>query len=265
MLRLRKKSAQLAPRSLPLALRTVDGEVLYTFPTDVVDSMRQMATELIYNESLPLRLSMVSALSGEGVTYTSLVLGATLANDLPRSICVVELNWWAPGMLSLLTRGNPAPRSRKRGKAGLAENTNAPPRQISSLGVAGVLAGQSSLDDAMIKTAQSNLTLLPAGDLSLSQRHTVARSTSLRELIDALSDRFDHLILDIPAVLSTSDAIALASLSSHCCLVVRQGVTSKASIENALDDIKHLQMLGVVLNKIHIYTPRWVRALIPQD
>jgi Mrp family chromosome partitioning ATPase len=66
-------------------------------------------------------------------------------------------------------------------------------------------------------------------------------------------------------VLSSSDAVALASLGSACCVVVQQGVTPINSVRLALDEIKHLPMLGVVLNQVRINTPNWVRNFLPQE
>ena len=62
-----------------------------------------------------------------------------------------------------------------------------------------------------------------------------------------------------------SDAIALASLGTACCLIIRQGVTPVSSVRRALDDVKHLPMLGVMLNQNRTMLPRWVQALVPQE
>jgi Mrp family chromosome partitioning ATPase len=121
------------------------------------------------------------------------------------------------------------------------------------------------LDKALVQTALPNLALLPAGDLSPAQRPAMARSERLKDCIEQLSRRFDHILLDVPAILATSDAIALASLGTACCLIIRQGVTPVSSVRRALDDIKHLPMLGVMLNQNRPMLPRWVQALVPQE
>jgi Mrp family chromosome partitioning ATPase len=72
------------------------------------------------------------------------------------------------------------------------------------------------------------------------------------------------VILDIPALLANSDAIALASLADAGFLVVRQGITPIALIKQALDEIKHLSMLGIVMNQTYFHTPRWLYNLIPR-
>jgi Mrp family chromosome partitioning ATPase len=225
----------------PLALRAADGAPLVAFAPEIVDSFRHMVTELQYGGGFPARLATVAALRGEGVTFSTLALAATLASDDPARVCAVELNWWAPGMLRLL--GGAAPRP----------------------GLADVLLGRLELNDALLATDRPNLALLPAGSLPPDQRPAAARGERLRTLIEELGARFDHLVLDIPAVLATSDAIALASLGTACCVVVRYGVTPTGAVQSALDDLKHLPQLGVILNQARIRTPRWLRALVPQE
>jgi len=36
-------------------------------------------------------------------------------------------------------------------------------------------------------------------------------------------------------------------------------------VKRALDDIKHLNILGVMLNQTTLKTPRWMLNLIPQE
>jgi len=48
-------------------------------------------------------------------------------------------------------------------------------------------------------------------------------------------------------------------------MVIRQGVTPINKVREALDEVKHLPMAGVVLNKIQVHTPQWLLNFIPQD
>lgn len=263
LLRRKTKSAAL-PAALPLALHASSGALLHSFPAAVVDSVRHMENVLTYSGHLPKRIALVSALSGEGVTYSTLALATTLANDLPARVCAVELNWYSPGMAARLSEPVIArPKRRRRRKAGADEAT--PPPFAAGPGLAGVLTQGVPLDEALIPTGLPNLQLLPAGDLPAQQRPGVARGDALKQCIDQLSQRFDHLVLDIPAIHSTGDAVALASLGDGCCVVVRQGLTPAASVRRALDDLKHLAMLGVILNQAYSYLPRWMNALVPTE
>jgi Mrp family chromosome partitioning ATPase len=276
----RKQKTSLAVKSA-LTLRTADGAPLYTFPDSVVTSMRHMETRLLYNDALPTRISVVAALRQEGVTYTTLALATTLAYDLAARICVVDLNWWSPGIqtqpelntdiASGTNETNKVRRLKKRrANATLEEASTEAPSQtalspVDMTGLAAVLTRSATLDEVLVPTALPNLALLPAGTTTLAQRPALARGDGLKSCIEQLSRRFDHILLDIPAILATSDAIALASLGSACCLVIRQGVTPMSNVRRALDDVKHLSMLGVVLNQTQMYLPRWVHALVPQE
>jgi Mrp family chromosome partitioning ATPase len=259
MFKLRKKVGADESGGAPLAISAADNALQHVFDASIVNSFRHMATELAYTNTLPRRLAVIAALRGEGVTYTALALGATLASDMATRVCVIELNWWAPGLLAQLDPARAAVGRRSRRATPAATPAAARP------GLAQVLSGAATLDQAMVVTDQPNLSLLPAGELPVAQRPSTARSGRLRELIDSLSERYDHLLFDVPAILSTSDSIALASFSEACLLVIRHGITSGASAGQALDDVRHLTILGAVLNQSSVKTPRWIRALIPQE
>lgn len=249
-----------------LTVRAAAGVLQRTFDPDIVQSFRYMSTELTLNSELPRRVAVIAALRGEGVTHTAVALGATLSSDTGASVCVVELNWWAPGMISLLDpRVVVEASAKKGGKKSKAEIPSLDPVLPGHPGLSKVLANEASLDDAILHTDIPNFDLLPAGELPIAKRPSVARSAALRQFLDRLSERYDHLILDIPAVRTTSDAIVLASFGNACIVVARQGATSITSVQQALDDVKSLTMLGVVLNKVSIQMPDWARGLVPQE
>lgn len=220
----------------PLALSTADGKPVFACQPDAAEAYRHMLSRLTREAPLPARIALTAALPEEGVTTNAVGLGLTLAADLPASVCVVELNWWRPGLARLL--GDlPGP--------GLAD---AP-----------------SLDQAVLRTSLPNLALIAAGALPVEERSATARSQQLRETIEQLGQQFNTLLLDVPAVLSTSDAIPLAALAEACCLVIRQGATPMNTVKRALDDISHLKMLGVIMSRVRIATPRFIRQLIPDE
>jgi Mrp family chromosome partitioning ATPase len=261
-----KRKRKVPPQIEPFVLRSTIGTPLIAFSPEVITRHRRMITNLLYQKEIPARIAILSTLQGEGVTYTSLAFGTTMASDLPKSVCVVELNMWSPGLLTLLrTATLPIVHRRRLFR-------RPPPTEVidekllpSSLGVAGILAGTVSLEEALIPTSLPNLMLLPAGNLAIEQRPIAARSEAIKLLIEQIAEQFDHVILDIPAVLASSDAVALASLAETVCVVVRQGVTPTVIVKQALDEIKHMNVLGVVLNQTRYHTPNWLYNLIYQE
>ncbi|RRR65907.1 MAG: chromosome partitioning protein [Candidatus Viridilinea halotolerans] len=235
----RRKNQALDQQGGGLTLRTRAGQELRYFPPAIVATFRHTVTERVYRGGLPARVAMLAALRGEGVSYTALAFALTLASDIAVDVCVVELNWWQSELAALV--GQP----------------DAP-------GLATVVAGEATFDEVLIQSDLPNLALLPAGPLPPERRHSIARSGVLREAIAELSQRYDHLIFDLPALLATSDALALVGLANACCVVVRQGVTRTSSVKQALDHVQQLEVLGVILNRSSFAAPRWLLNLIPQ-
>jgi len=203
---------------------------------DVLENMRMMVARIRRSEEFPKRLSIVSTLSGEGVTSVALGICGTLANDYKAKVCLVDLNWYSPAKL-------------------VCEDTDC-------LGIADILEKNIPLEEVIKPAGDSGLYILPAGILEEYKRPVVARSKGLKELIDTLEGLFDHLILDIPALLTTSDSGTLAAYGKSCCMVIQQGITSIEDVKMGLDDISHLPILGVVINRVTINTPNRLVKLL---
>jgi Mrp family chromosome partitioning ATPase len=239
------KTAELAPiagvetQLLSLCLQTVDGTFTQTYPAEVVEALRLAISRLVAQKALPTRLSLVSALRQEGVTYLSRAIATVLANDLNASVCAVELNWWNPDKSLMIPSGNK--------------------------GLAGVLADEISLQDALITTERPNLSVLPAGRMEVANRPVFARSDYLKEVLYKLNEQCEFLIFDIPAIQFTNDALPLAALGDACCMIVNQGITSVEMVRLALNDINQLTVLGVIMNRVKNFTPKPLLSMIPQD
>jgi Mrp family chromosome partitioning ATPase len=248
-----------------LTLRSAAGKPMIDLSGETVAAMRRMLTSLMYQSSLPKSVACVSAVRQEGVSYITLAMAALLANDVNAKVCAVELNWWHPAMHLYLAGAPPAAQpggKRKRGKEAPAA-ISVPPADHEGLGA--VLRGTLPLADALVATQLPNLSVLPAGHVAPEARSALARSAQLKATIAELEQQFDYLMIDIPAVAATSDTVALTSLASAAVVVVRQGVTPVNTVKTALDEVRHVPVLGVILNQARVYTPRWILNLLPQE
>lgn len=234
-IRLRKKKQETQLNNL-LTLPDINGAPMIDFENELTNNMRYILTNLNRQGELPPRLAIVSSLREEGVTYSARALGAILGYDFQAHVCVVDLNWWWPARDRVLA--------------------------INDEGLAAILAGTATIDIAIVPTGWSHVKILPAGKIEEKDRPIVARSRQLRDIIEQLSEQFDHLVLDVPAILATSDSIPLASLADCCILVIRQGVTTVEDVRLALDRIDHLNILGVILNKSRSKTPAFIQKLV---
>jgi len=209
-----------------LRAETKDGEVI-SAPYDVAEQMRFLMRRSELLESHPAVVAITSAVSGEGVTYVANALAVTAANDTERRVCIVSLDWSKP----------------------------APSTGGSIIDVA---SGEAYLDDALIPTDHDRLFVLPAGEIPLLERAGFARSAELRQVVEEVSDGFDIVILDVPAVGESSDSLALTGLADQTFVVVRQGGAPIEQIRLALDDLGRDRLGGVVLNDAAIKAPSWL-------
>ncbi len=212
------------------------GELIHAAPASVTSSLRYLLTRLQLTDpdEVPRRLAITSALHGEGVSYIVRSLAAVMAHDLERMICVVDMNWWAGG-----GRGDSA-----------------------TLGLSDVVLRGHAIDEVLVETVTENLWFMPAGNVELAGRPALAKDPRLATTLDDLEQRFDHLIFDLPAVLATSDAIALARFADVYALVVRYGVTTTAQVKSALDELAGMPSIGLIVNRSESSIPRVVRRFI---
>jgi capsular exopolysaccharide synthesis family protein len=114
-------------------------------------------------------------------------------------------------------------------------------------GLADVLAGDASLEQALVYLPEYRLTLLPAGQAPQFPTELLG-SSAMRRAIDTLRARFDRILIDLPPVLGLADAGTVAPLADGVVMVVRAGVTKRPALEDALGVFDEDKVLGVVLN-----------------
>lgn len=196
----------------------------------VASALRYVAAHLSTGDDLPRRLAFTSALSGEGVSFISTAFAATLAHDTRKRVGLVQLNWW---------------------------KQNAEVRE--SNGLSDVILRGAQIEDVILKTNDSCLEVIPAGHANSLDRAILVHDGTLEKLLDVLGNQFDHLILDFPAVLLTSDSVFLAELADDVAFVVRHGVTSYDQVEEGLRQLGEDRVSGIVLNQEQSRIPRIIR------
>lgn len=221
-----------------LAILDPDGKLLHMTPSRVAASLRYFLARVRLHEAdgLPNRLALTSSLAGEGVTYVARSIAAAIAYDTDASVAIVDFNWRIPKPMQ---DGEP-----KR------------------LGLADVIEDGVKIDDVIITTGNPRLALVPAGECAIARRPALAHSPELAAALDALDSRYDYLLLDLPPVLATSDAMNLSELADAYVLVVRHGATTESQVEAALEEMQGSDTLGVILNRFDSDVPRRLRRLV---
>jgi len=185
-------------------------------------------------------LGVTSAIAGEGKTTIASGLAAALAEDSallgfgrkPGTILLVECNGGATAE---------DPRLALRPGPGLIE----------------VLRGECDLEEAIQETGIERLSILPLGEPAYTFPLAI-RAAALPGVIDQLRPQYGLIVLDLPAVLNSTDTQVLARLADQLILVVRADVTPAKLVRQALDELGEARVLGVVLNDSRPDLPSWL-------
>jgi succinoglycan biosynthesis transport protein ExoP len=98
-----------------------------------------------------------------------------------------------------------------------------------------------------------NLTIIGAGKPILQPLEAVT-SKQMIELIDALRERFDYVLLDAPPIIPFADSRWFSALSDGVVLVARSSSTTKKGLMWGMEILEeiHAPVLGIVLNGVDL-------------
>ena len=118
----------------------------------------------------------------------------------------------------------------------------------SAIGLPDVLAGELSLDEALVRWHRGILTVLPCG-VNVADAHALLTSQRMQELHEELLTRADIVLINAPPIAPGSDALALGSLSDGIVLVVGGGRTTCRQFKLAWDALEQSdsRVLGTVM------------------
>jgi capsular exopolysaccharide synthesis family protein len=190
------------------------------------EAYRVLRTNLHYaNPDTPIRrLLVTSAGEGEGKSTTVGNLGVCFA-QADRTVLLVDADLRRPTINTFF-------------------------RQPATPGLSSYLAGDALLDAVIQKTAVPNLSIVASGPTPPNPAELVG-SRRMRELLEALSERFDMILLDSPPVLAVSDAAALVPTVDGVLLVVKSGSAARMALRRAKEAVQAVQgrIVGAVLNR----------------
>jgi capsular exopolysaccharide synthesis family protein len=190
----------------------------------VAERYRAVRSRLaLQEEGGPLRsIAVTSPGARDGKSITAANLALTMAQEYQRNVVLVDADLRGSSVHKLFGLDT---------TPGLAE----------------VLAGEATLEDAMVYLPDYRLTILPAGRTPQFPTELLG-STAMRRAIDTLRARFDRILIDLPAVTGLADVGTVAPLADGAVLVVRAGVTKRPALDQALGVFEENKVLGVVLN-----------------
>lgn len=202
-------------------------------PTNEAEPMRMLRANLRYfNVDREIHSVLVtSAAPGEGKSTVAKHLASAAANTGER-VLLLEADLRRPTLKT---------RMRLAGNAGLSQ----------------VLAGTRTLSEAIETvsldgSAESRtLDVLASGPLPPNPTDLI-ESERMRQVLGAVSERYDLVVIDTPPTSVVSDAIPLVKSSDGVLVVSRLGKTTRDSLAHLRDQLNNLgaYVLGVVVNSV---------------
>lgn len=182
------------------------------------------AIELASPLGLPDSLFFTSAAPAEGKSTTALAVARTFA-QLGRRTILVDADLRKPTLHRALDLSNDA-------------------------GLSNVLARQRSLADAIQSSRIPNLDAITSGRLPPNPAELVSGS-AIAELVAALEERYDVVLIDGPPVLGLADAPAIASIVDSTVFVIEANRSSRGKTKAAIRRLlsARAKILGAVLTK----------------
>lgn len=118
-----------------------------------------------------------------------------------------------------------------------------------TIGLTSILTNQIDFMEAINKTDESNLYILPSGPIPPNPSELLG-SKAMQHFLNKAMEEFDLIIFDTPPVLAVTDAQILGNLCQGTILVVSSGKTEKDSLlkTKELLTATNGKLLGVVLN-----------------
>ncbi len=114
-------------------------------------------------------------------------------------------------------------------------------------GLAEVLLGQSTLNEAIMRVEGLNLDVLPVRTPPSNPSELLA-SAEMRRVLDEACESYDQIILDTPACLGLPDAKTVSELCDAIIMVVRADVTPRQDIQMTLEVLDRQLLIGLLLN-----------------
>jgi protein-tyrosine kinase len=191
----------------------------------VAEQYRSLCTRIAHaDQGAPINVILVTSPgTGEGKSITAANLALTMAREYHRPTCIIDANLRSPRLQQLF---------------GLPDGP----------GLSDVLAGRAPLEEALVTVENTGVTVLPAGACPPHPAELLG-TAMMRQTLESLRLQFDRIVVDTPAALARADMGLLTPLVDRIVLVVRAGVTPKASIADVVTTLDTTRLLGVVLNE----------------
>ena len=189
------------------------------------ETFRVLSTRLAHlrRKRTVKKLLITSAVGDDGKSVVSVNLALTLARRAGERVLLIEADLRRPAASALLT--------------------SSPLRGISEWH-----EHKLALQDAFYQVEGLPLWLLSAGK-GMEEPLPLLESDAFGQMLAAVSEGFDWVLLDCTPMLPMADATSLSRLCDGVLVVAREGHTRKRTLVRALSSIEKSKQLGFIFNE----------------
>jgi non-specific protein-tyrosine kinase len=215
-------------RTLPLnPLTAAENRCVAVLPNSPdVEVYRLLRTQIMQKteQSGGRTVMITSPLPGEGKTTTAINLAFTFAREFKQTVLLVDCDLHRQRIHELLGI---------RSEKGLANH----------------LLNDEPISDLIIWPGIEKLTVI-SGGRTIQESTEVLGSPRMKALVQDMKARYPdrYIFFDVPAVLTSADALALAPQVDYILMVVSAGCTPLSEVKRALQLLPGEKILGLTLN-----------------
>ncbi len=200
------------------------------FPEAAMTSYKMLRTRIMrkmFDNDWKI-LAVTSPLDGAGKTVTATNLAITAASQGVSDVYLLDLDLRSPGIGSCL--GLP----------------------VDGRDLSDYLAGRASFSQACCDVGIGRLVVFPASGRQSNSSELITSKLMFALLTNILSAVTNPIIiLDLPAVLSADDVLAISPIIDGFLVVVSESETVRRDVARTLEVLDNSDILGFVLNKYH--------------
>lgn len=170
------------------------------------------------------KIIITSSLAGEGKSTTAVNVAISLAQQVDVKVLLIDCDLRKPQVNRFFSL------------------KNAP-------GLTDYLGKISELKDILHRVEGDNLTVICSGTIVPNPSELLA-SEAMSELLKAMEERYDYIIIDTPPINVVIDALPLVKITDGVVIVVKEGSSTHPELTRTIEKLERVdaKILGIVLN-----------------
>jgi succinoglycan biosynthesis transport protein ExoP len=231
----RKLARQTGKKAVPgigagdMAQEQLTGIMVLDNRSSAAEAYRVLRTSMLLSaaDRPPKTILVTSGQAGEGKTTTAVNTAISLS-QLGASVLIIDCDLRKPSTHKLLNVDH-------------------------ERGLSTYLSRDAEITGLIQKLPIGNLSLLPCGPIPPNPAELLS-SNKMKNMLALLGERYDHILIDSPPLLSVADSVILSTMVNGVILVVHGGKSTRIAARRARQELTSVgaKIFGVVLNNLDI-------------